>query len=380
MAWRIQHPLCLGLFSSVAIATLFLSGFVIFINAGWVPLAPPTLGFLLADCGVVAYTAFYNRIQKDKISLQIQEQNDTITLLQGLLRNGGNNSTQVPTGICQIPSEKILNKRYKVTNLLGCGGFSYTYLAEDTFRPGKPVCVVKHLQPARNDEVFLEVARRLFKTEAEILESLGEHEQIPQLMAYFEEQQEFYLIQEYIKGHSLQVELTSGKRLTETQVVDLLKDVLQVLVFVHTHGVIHRDIKPSNLMRREKDQRIVLIDFGAVKLIQPQQLQENNSSSALQQENFTVAVGTVGYAPPEQFIGQPRLNSDIYALGMIAIQALTGTPAKNLERDLTTGTLLWRHLAEPTEELAAVIDKMVSYDFWERYQSAEEVLQIMKNL
>lgn len=377
---RIQHPLRLGFFGSVTIATLLLSGFVIFLNGGWVPLAPPTLGFLLAGSGVVAYTAFYNKLLKDKISLQIQEQKDTISLLQALLRNGGNNSTQVPMGMCALPQEKILNKRYKVSQLLGCGGFSYTYLAEDTYRPGKPLCVVKHLQPARNDEVFLEVARRLFRTEAEILELLGHHEQITELMAYFEENQQFYLIQEYIKGHSLQVELTPGKRFSETQVVDLLQDILPVLMFVHSHGVIHRDIKPSNLMRREKDQRIVLIDFGAVKLIQPQQLQEDNPSEAFSQENLTVAVGTVGYAPPEQFIGQPRLNSDIYALGMIAIQALTGTPAKNLERDLTTGTLLWRHLAETTEELAAVIDKMVSYDFWKRYQSVEEVLQMMKNL
>jgi serine/threonine protein kinase len=91
--------------------------------------------------------------------------------------------------------------------MLGSGGFSYTYLAEDTHRPGNPMCVVKHLQPARTDEVFLDIARRLFKTESEILDLLGHHDQIPQLMAYFEENQQFYLVQEYIRGQTLQEEL-----------------------------------------------------------------------------------------------------------------------------------------------------------------------------
>ncbi len=228
--------------------------------------------------------------------------------------------------------------------------------------------MVKYLQPARKDEVFLDVARRLFKSEAEILEVLGQHEQIPQLMAYFEENRQFYLVQEYIEGHCLNEELVPGKRFSDAQVVDFLKEVLQILEFVHSHGVIHRDIKPSNLMRRKKDERVVLIDFGAVKQIQPQHPTENP----------TVAVGTVGYAPPEQFMGQPRLNSDIYALGMIAIQALTGTPAKYLERGSTT-ELVWRHFAETTQELAAVLDKMVCFDFQKRYQSVEEVLYALQS-
>ncbi|MBW4479197.1 MAG: hypothetical protein KME54_20660 [Tolypothrix brevis GSE-NOS-MK-07-07A] len=118
-------------------------------------------------------------------------------------------------------------------------------------------------------------------------------------------------------------------------------------------------------IRRKQDRRIVLIDFGAVKQIQLQ----------MQAENSTVAIGTVGYAPPEQFMGHPRLNSDIYALGMIAIEALTGISAKNLERESTT-ELAWRHVVEQTsQELADILDKMVAFDFQKRYQSAEEVLQ-----
>lgn len=369
LAWRIQHPLSLGVVSCLALALLFFSGFAIFIQAGWVPLVSPALGLLIAIVGVVSYTAFQEKQQKEKITLQIKEQNDNILLLQALLREGGNHPTQIPTGICDDDrSQKLFNKRYKTTDILGCGGFSYTYLSEDTHRPGKPMCVVKHLQPARTDEGFLEIARRLFKTEAEILELLGHHNQIPQLMAYFEEQQQFYLVQEYIKGHPLNEELAPGQRFSEPEVIDFLKDVLSVLVFVHSHGVIHRDIKPSNLMRRQKDSRIVLIDFGAVKQIEPQQLSENP----------TVAVGTAGYAPPEQFMGQPRLNSDIYALGIVAIQALTGISPRSFERNETTA-IVWRS-STTSEPLAAIIDKMVFYDFSQRYQSAEEVLHSLDKL
>jgi tRNA A-37 threonylcarbamoyl transferase component Bud32 len=324
------------------------------------------LKILVFGGGIAAYTLYQTKKQKDKLISQIEEQRETISLLQKLIREGGSSATEIPTELHdKLDTDRLLNRRYKIKRRLGSGGFSYTYLAEDTHRPGNPVCVVKHLQPARHDEVFLEVARRLFKTEAEILEIVGEHEQIPQLMAYFEENQQFYIVQEYIQGHSIQEELIPGQPKSEDEVIDFLKDILPVLVFIHRHNVIHRDIKPSNFIRRERDQHIVLIDFGAVKQIQPQV------------ENLTVAVGTVGYAPPEQFMGQPTINSDIYALGMIAIQALTGTLAQQLERDPNTLALIWRHLAQTTEELATVLDKMVAYNYLDRYRSAEEVLRAL---
>jgi CHASE2 domain-containing sensor protein/tRNA A-37 threonylcarbamoyl transferase component Bud32 len=369
LAWYNQNPLRLLVFTSTAVIAVFASSYIIFVQQGWVPVASPLLGFLFAEAGVITYTAFYQKREKDKIASQIEEQKETISLLQKLIREGGSYATEMPTGLDdKLHTDRILNKRYKIKSRLGSGGFSYTYLAEDIHRPGKPVCVVKHLQPARNDEVFLQVARRLFKTEAEILDLVGEHEQIPKLMAYFEENQQFYLVQEYIEGHSLLEELTSGRRKSEDEVIDFLKDTLPILVYIHNRNVIHRDIKPSNLMRRKKDNRIILIDFGAVKQIQPQV------------ENHTVAVGTIGYAPPEQFMGHPTISSDIYALGMIAIQALTGTPAKQLERDPQTTALIWRHLAEVTEELATVLDKMVSYHHLNRYHCAEEVLLALETV
>ncbi|OCQ96595.1 serine/threonine protein kinase [Nostoc sp. MBR 210] len=371
IGWKIKHPMLLGLSGGGALVGLVGGGFIIFTQAGWVPIAQPVLGLIAAAGSVVVYTAYYEKLQRDKIAHQIQEQEKTIDLLKSLLREGSNTGNEANSPVDSQPQrDQLLNHRYKVSSVLGSGGFGYTYLADDTKRPGSPKCVVKHLQPAQKDPRFLEVARRLFKAEAEILEILGQHKRIPQLLAYFEENQQFYLVQEYVKGHCLQDELVIGKRFEEAEVIKILRDVLKVLIFVHDHNVIHRDIKPSNLMRRETDDRIVLIDFGAVKQIQPQQ----------EEESLTVAVGTLGYAAPEQLMGQPRLNSDIHALGMIGIQALTGKVAKEIERDPQTTVLTWRDKAQVSDGLAAILDKMTYFDYLRRYQTAKEVLEDLDKL
>jgi serine/threonine-protein kinase len=269
---------------------------------------------------------------------------------------------------------KLLDRRYQVTQVLGAGGFGRTYLAQDTRRPGNPTCVVKQLKPLTSEPSFLETARRLFNSEAETLEQLGNHDHIPRLLAYFEEDQEFYLVQEYIEGHTLSQELQPGQRWDESRVIDLLKEVLGVLEFVHHHGVIHRDIKPDNLIRRNSDQKLVLVDFGAVKQIRTQM------ASAYGQPSATVAVGTPGYMPSEQALGQPRPSSDIYALGVIAIQALTGLMPVSIQEDLSTGELLWQHLVSVSRGFANILTKMVRYHFKDRYQTASEVLQALQQL
>ena len=379
IAWRIQHPLRLMLATGLILTLLLGFNYIIFTQAGWIPVVSPALGLIIATGSVVAYSAFCNKREQEKIARQIQEQERTIKLLQALLKEGGNTDNNV-TAILVFEKDTLLNQRYKVIEPLGSGGFGKTYLASDTQRPGNPECVVKHLQPARQDQEFLDVARRLFKTEGEILELLGKSDRIPQLLAYFEENQQFYLVQQFIPGHSLSEEIKSGKRLSEAQVIDLLQDVLQVLIFVHSHHVIHRDIKPANLIRRQQDNRLVLIDFGAVKQIQSQQIEDNQS----------IAIGTAGYAPPEQLLGHPRLNSDIYALGMIGIEALTGIPARQFQRnphgelvfksDSHPDAVIWYKLGNISEKLASVLDKMVAYDFIQRYQSASEVLQSLEKV
>ncbi len=269
---------------------------------------------------------------------------------------------------------RLLDGRYQIVQVLSAGGFGKTYIAEDTRRPGKPNCVVKHLKPASNEPNYLETARRLFTSEAETLERLGNHDRIPRLLAYFEENQEFYLVQEFIVGHSLSVELQPNYHWTESQVIQLLEDVLGILAFVHSYGVIHRDIKPDNLIRRASDGKLVLIDFGAVKQVRSQIATTQNPMSA------TVAIGTPGYMPSEQGLGRPRPSSDIYSLGIIGIQALTGLHPTQLHEDLTTGEILWQHQVQVSAGLVSVLSKMVRYDYRDRYQSAAEALQAIEQL
>lgn len=269
---------------------------------------------------------------------------------------------------------KLLDGRYQVDRVLGAGGFGKTYLAQDTRRPGNPVCVVKQLKPANSDTSFLETARRLFNSEAETLERLGNHDQIPRLLAYFEEDREFYLVQEFIEGHSLSQELLPGQHWEENKVIELLQEVLTVLEFVHRHGVIHRDVKPDNLIRRNSDGKLVLVDFGAVKQVRTQ------AAMTYGQVTNTVAIGTPGYMASEQAMGQPRPTSDIYGLGIIGIQALTGLMPMQFQDDINTGEILWEHIVPVSKGLAYILNRMVRYHFKDRYQSATEALQALQLL
>lgn len=280
-------------------------------------------------------------------------------------------------------SEQVLGSRYKVIEILASGGFSQTYVAEDMQRPGNPRCVVKQFKPAKPNPALLPVARRLFHTEAQTLERLGKHDQIPRLLAYFEENEEFYLVQELIEGHSLSYELRPGEKQSAAYVIDLLQDVLKILEFVHGEGVIHRDIKPSNLIRRAADGKLVLIDFGAVKDIGNQiadQIGDVPTEAMCARTAMTVAIGTQGYMPREQLAGQPHFNSDIYALGAIAIKALTGINPGDLPYDKHTSEIIWRDAATVSDGLAAILDKMVCCYFGDRFQSAAEVLQALQML
>lgn len=265
---------------------------------------------------------------------------------------------------------KILAGHYKIIEALGSGGFGQTYVAEDIHRPGNPQCVVKHLKPASSSPQVLQTARRLFDSEAQVLEKLGTHDQIPRLLAYFEENEEFYLVQEFIDGHTLTSEMALGQRWSETQVKAMLEDVLGILEFVHAQGI-HRDIKPDNIMRRASDNKLVLIDFGAIKEVGNQRLPQTG------QVSNTVAIGTPGYMPTEQGRGKPRPNSDIYSLGMVAIQAVTGIYPQQLREDENTGEIIWQSQAEISPHLAAVLTEMTRYHFKDRYKTAREVLDAL---
>ncbi|MBW4615529.1 MAG: SUMF1/EgtB/PvdO family nonheme iron enzyme [Desmonostoc vinosum HA7617-LM4] len=266
----------------------------------------------------------------------------------------------------------ILRNRYKIIRLLGSGGFGDTYLAEDVDLPNHPVCVVKHLKPKDSSLSTLQIARRLFDSEAQTLYRLGNnHDQIPRLFAHFEEKGEFYLVQEFVDGEDLSREIIPGKRLSESEVKKLLQDILQVLAIVHQQNIIHRDIKPQNLMRRRQDSKIVLIDFGAVKEISTLVMNAQGQSS------FTVAIGTAGYMPSEQANSDPKLASDIYAVGMLGIHALTGLQPHELPKDPTNGEVIWRNWANVSENTAEILTKMVSYHFNQRHRTATDALQAL---
>ncbi|BAY23311.1 protein kinase [Calothrix sp. NIES-2100] len=271
---------------------------------------------------------------------------------------------------------KILRNHYKIIRLLGSGGFGDTYLAEDWDLPSHPKCAVKHLKPKNPLPSVLKVARRLFDSEAQILRRLGnKYDQIPRFLDYFEENHEFYLVQEFVDGFSLADEIPSAPQsLGENAVIKLLQEILEVLVFVHNDDIIHRDIKPQNLIRRKKDSKIILIDFGSIKKIST--LVGVNQQG---QSIFTVAVGTPGYMPNEQANGDPRLCSDIYAVGIIGIQALTGLLPQQLRKD-NTGEIIWRNHAQVSDKLADFLSNMVRCDFNQRYQSASEALVALNAL
>ncbi|MEG5059536.1 tetratricopeptide repeat protein [Microcoleus sp. A2-C5] len=272
-----------------------------------------------------------------------------------------------------------LGTRYSIIRHLGGGGFAQTYLAEDKQLPGNHLCVVKQLKPQATDPETLQIARRLFNTEAQVLHKLGNHDRIPQLFAYFEENQEFYLVQEFIEGHDLSQEITPASPgnaggMKEDQVICILQEILEILDFVHQQNVIHRDVNPRNILRRNRDHKLVLIDFGAVKEITTQITNPQPKNS------LSVSIGTPGYMPSEQAHGNPKLSSDIYATGAIAIQCLTGITPHQMAKDPNTEEIIWQDKASVSPEFAKILDRMVKYDFRQRYSSAGETLEAIKEL
>ncbi|MDZ7962052.1 MAG: tetratricopeptide repeat protein [Aulosira sp. DedQUE10] len=262
----------------------------------------------------------------------------------------------------------LLDTHYRILAVLNAGELTQTYLVEDTNLPSSQF-VLKQLQPANKNPQDIKVLRRLFIGEAETLEKLGKkYDQIQQLVANFEEDEEFYLVQEFIPGKPLTEEILLGTPVEEEQVISLLTEILEILVFVHSDEVIHQDIKPANIIRRESDNKLILIDFGSIK------------------EIVSNIVGNLEYIPIEQLQGNAQYNSDIYALGIMAIAALIGLTDNEIailpkDKNILTGEIVWRNkVPQVNSKLAIILDKMVRFDYQKRYQSATEVLNDIKKL
>jgi serine/threonine protein kinase len=261
----------------------------------------------------------------------------------------------------------VIGKHYRLQKRVGGGGFSTSYIAEDIENEQQYHLVfIKHLKPRY-------LARQRFNTEAATLKKLGNHPQIPGLLNYFEEDNQFFLVQEFIRGKQFKEEIVR-QILSEAELIAFLRDLLKILNFVHKHKVIHRDINPTNIIRQQEDNQLFLIDFGAVKEM---------STTSLDPETkivYTQVVGTPGYMPPEQYNGKPKYSSDLYALGRTAIYALTGKEPLELE-DKTTGELKnWQEYTYVSPSLAAILNKMIHPKYSQRYLSAAEVLQELEPL
>lgn len=274
--------------------------------------------------------------------------------------------------LCKTCGSKLwLRDRYRVLGALGRGGFGATFLARDQSLPGYPTCVIKQLRPTTTVPNLLEMARDLFQREANILGKIGNHPQLPRLLDYFELSQEFYLVQEHVSGSTLQKEVKHSGPFTEVGVKQFLTEVLPVVQYIHENKIIHRDIKPANLIRRTQDKQLVMIDFGAVK--------DKVGAPAIDPSDETAltayAIGTPGYAPPEQMAMRPVYASDIYAIGVTCVFLLTGRSPKDLPYDTSTGELRWQEYAFVSGHFDQVLRKMLDISVHNRYQSATDVLR-----
>jgi serine/threonine protein kinase len=256
----------------------------------------------------------------------------------------------------------VVDGRYQIIKRLGKGGFAHTYLAKNLAVPGEPSCVVKQLRPKAEHPRSLQ----LFQLEADILARL-QHRQIPQCIDYFEHQGDCFLVQDFIAGDDLSKEFTIGHQWSEAKVAKFLREMLGVLNYLHQKQVIHRDIKPANIIRRWDNGQLCPIDFGAVQDV----------SGML--DAPTTVVGTPGYYAPEQLEGEATFGSDIYALGMTAIQFLTGQYPQHLPVN-DDREVIWQDLTMISDELTEILTKMTRAESIDRYQSATAVLADLEKL
>lgn len=268
----------------------------------------------------------------------------------------------------------LLRNRYRSLKLIEAGSFGRTLLCIDTDRQNAH-CVIKQFFKWRKiaDPIAAMVrAKQIFDKEAKLLLELGEHPQIPTLLACFEHDNRLYLVQEFIAGQNLLDEILEQGTFSEQKIRDILTDLLPVLNFIHQHNVVHRDIKPMNIIRRQSDQKLVLVDFGLAKLLNSYSLGKTGSQ-----------YGTEGYAPIEQTRGKVYPASDLFSLGVTCIQLVTGTVIEELYQ-AEEGVWVWREYlrergADVSDKLAQILNKLVKDSLKERYQTTSEVIQDLQD-
>ncbi|MFB8789730.1 MAG: protein kinase [Potamolinea sp.] len=313
-------------------------------------------------------------------------------------------------------SRLLLGDSYRAIKLISQGGIGRTFLAVDEQDTSNTHCIIKQLSAKNQGTNNAEKAAELFRIEAVRLQELGQHPQIPQLLAYFEPENLIgtgmvgALVQTFIEGKNLAQTLQEQGTFSETQIRKILTELLPVLQFVHERGVIHRDINPENIIRRTPpnppfvrggieeesnpplplpkggtsrppfstlqrvgeeteggESELILVDFGAAKF---------TTKTALAKTGTTI--GSAAYTASEQLMGKAFPNSDLYSLAVTCIHLLTNIHPFDLFSSLE-GVWVWQdYLIEPvSEQLRAILDKMLSSTPRLRYQSAAEILKAL---
>ncbi|MEA5420958.1 serine/threonine-protein kinase [Spirulina sp. CCNP1310] len=292
-----------------------------------------------------------------------------------------------PTTVNYPTCGQLLHHRYKIIQVLSSGAFGQIYLAQDTLDPTRAQCAVKYYLSHNTYPHLVKTSRRLFLNEAEFLKRLGVHPQIPQFLNCFEENQGFFLVQEYIAGSAFTQELAiirhNDALERSAQVVYFLWDLLLILEFVHRHGIVHGDLKPNNIMRRSKDGKLVLLDFGAAQLLQTP---SSHPSKFTTFPSYPGAVSPSGYGAAEQLRGKVYPSSDLYSVGIIALELLTGLEVSHLRHHPKTQKIQWQPWTEASpppayvEPLAAILTRLVEYHPQDRYATTTEVLKDLEPL
>jgi serine/threonine-protein kinase len=272
----------------------------------------------------------------------------------------------------------LLQSRYRLMKILGQGGFGRTYLAADQGRFHE-ACVIKEFIPITGSPQALEKSKELFQREAQILHQI-QHPQIPRFLATFEQDQRFFIVQDFVDGRVysdlLSERLQQGQKFSEAEVLHFLEQMLPVLAYIHSKGIIHRDIAPDNIILRSSDHLPVLIDFGIVKDLASQAGAATDMPSVQ-----GTTVGKLGYAPREQLqTGKSYPSSDLYALAVTTVVLLTARPPQDLVDEMTMSWRWHQWVPALTPQFTKVLNRMLSPNPQNRYQSATEVLQTLRSL
>lgn len=264
----------------------------------------------------------------------------------------------------------IIGDRYKIKKLLNRDTFESNYLAEDIKNEQDDNLVyIKQLENRY-------LVEKRFNNEINTLKILNDNPHIPKLINSFCENEQLFLIQEFIEGTSLQ-EIISDKVMKEKEGITLLNHLLNILFFIHNNNIIHRNITPFNILRKKRNKQIILLNFSCVKEIINQSINFDNPES---QNFYTQVIGTAAYMPPEQYNSTPKFSSDIYGLGKTIIYTLTGKQPLELENLKREYDYNWDKFAIISPQLVAILNKMVESDYKKRYQSVEQVLTDLKPL